>query len=87
VYKALSLVNDGNNVCMFLKVLFLEGKARKKLFAEFPPKVVMISSSRITCAKNADFDEMRKNGGSAIAYAWYCWEKGYKGDTIVKWIN
>lgn len=24
---------------------------------------------------------------SAVAYAWYVWEKGYQGDTVVKWIN
>lgn len=24
---------------------------------------------------------------SAIAYAWFIWEKGYNGDTIVKWFN
>ena len=87
VYKALDLVNDGNHVCMFLKVLFLEGKARKKLFEEYPPKLILVSSSRITCAKNADFGGMKSSGGSAVAYAWYCWEKGYKGDTIIKWIN
>ena len=23
----------------------------------------------------------------AIAYAWYVWVKGYKGETVVKWIN
>lgn len=25
--------------------------------------------------------------GSAVAYAWFVWEKGYKGDTTIKWIN
>jgi len=25
--------------------------------------------------------------GSAVAYAWYVWEKGFKGDTVVKWFN
>lgn len=30
---------------------------------------------------------MRAGGGSAVAYAWYVWQKGYKGNTIVKWIN
>ena len=39
------------------------------------------------CAKNGDFDEMIAGGGSAVAYAWYVWEKGYKGDTILKWFN
>ena len=30
---------------------------------------------------------MKENGGGALAYAWFVWKKGYKGDTIVKWIN
>lgn len=87
IEKALSIIPAGNKVAMFLKVQFLEGKERKKLFREFPPKVVYVSSSRILCAKNADFEGMRQGGGSAVAYAWYVWEKGYKGDTIIKWIN
>ena len=87
IYKALQIIPVGNKVAMFLKVQFLEGKERKKLFHSFPPKVIYVSSSRILCAKNANFEEMKSGGGSAVAYAWYVWEKGYKGDTIVKWIN
>ena len=29
---------------------------------------------------------MKAGGGSAVAYAWYVWEKGYNSDTIIKWI-
>ena len=87
IYKALQIIPVGNKIAMFLKVQFLEGKERKVLFQSFPPKVLYVSSSRILCAKNADFERMREGGGSAVAYAWYVWEKGYKGDTIVKWIN
>lgn len=72
---------------MFLKLQFLEGKERRKLYDEYPPKVVYVSSSRILCAKNGDFEKMVEGGGSAVAYAWFVWEKGYKGDTIIKWIN
>lgn len=25
-------------------------------------------------------------GSSAVCYAWFVWEKGFKGDTTVKWI-
>lgn len=71
----------------FLKLTFLEGKARKKLFEKYPPKVVYVSSSRLQCAKNGDFETYKKSGGTAIAFAWFVWEKGYKGDTIIKWIN
>lgn len=87
IEKALSIVHQGNKVAMFLKIQFLEGKERKKLFQAFPPKIVYVSSSRILCAKNAEFERMIEGGGSAVAYAWYVWEKGYKGDTIIKWIN
>lgn len=87
VEKALDLVDDGKKVCMFLKVQFLEGKARRKLFDTNPPRTIWVSSSRLLCAKNAKFEEMRSGGGSAVAYAWFVWEKGYKGDTVVKWFN
>ena len=69
---------------MFLKLQFLEGKARKKLFRLFPPMTIYVSSSRLLCAKNGEFDKAQ---GSAVAYAWYVWAKGYKGPTVVKWIN
>lgn len=87
VYKALRIVPDGKKVCMFLKIQFLEGKARRELFRTHPPKVVYVSSSRLLCAPNGDFEQTRKNGGSAVAYAWFVWEKGFKGDTVIKWIN
>ena len=82
IEHALSLVDDGNKVCMFLKVQFLEGKERRKMFDMYPPKRVWVSSSRIACIKNGT------EVASAIqAYAWYVWEKGYHGDTVLKWFN
>ena len=87
VEKALELVNNGRLVCMFLKIQFLEGKKRKELFLNNPPKRIWVSSSRITCAKNADFEAMKKGGGSAVAYAWFIWEKGFKGKTTIDWFN
>jgi hypothetical protein len=87
IEKALSLIHTGNKVAMFLKIQFLEGKNRKKLFLKNPPKVIYVSSSRLLCAKNAEFQKMKDGGGSAVAYAWYVWEKGYQGETIIKWIN
>ena len=87
VEHALSIIPDGYKVFMFLKVQFMEGKARKRLFQKYPPKTIYISSSRILSAKNGDFKALKNSGGSPIAYAWYEWEKGYQGETIVKWIN
>ena len=87
VEHALKIVTDGHKVAMFLKVQFLEGKARRELFEKYPPKVIYVASSRLLCAKNGEFEKMRQGGGSAVAYAWFVWEKGFTGDTIVKWFN
>jgi hypothetical protein len=84
VEKALSIIPEGKKVAMFLKLQFLEGKARRALFRSTPPIRVWVSSSRLNCAKNGDFNA---NQGGALAYAWFVWEKGYKGDTTVKWFN
>lgn len=87
VEHALELVPDGHKVAMFLKLQFLEGKARRELFEKYPPKTVYVASGRLLCAKNGDFEGMRAGGGSAVAYCWYVWEKGYSGDTVIKWFN
>lgn len=87
VEHALSLIPDGRKVFMFLKLQFLEGKARRKLFDTGQLKTLYVSSSRIQCAKNGDFEGMRKGGGSAVAFGWYEFEKGFKGDPVIKWIN
>lgn len=84
VEKSLQIIPDGKKVAMFLKLTFLEGKERKKMFAKYPPIRIYVSSSRLKCALNGEFD---KTGSSAAAYAWFVWEKGYKGDPIIKWIN
>ena len=84
VKKSLESINNGRRVAMFLKLQFLEGKERKKFFEQFPPKIIYVSSSRITCAKNGDFDTVKS---SAVAYCWFIWEKGWYGNPIIRWIN
>lgn len=87
VEKALQIIPTGNKVAMFLRLLFMEGKGRKHLFLKNPPKTIYVSSSRLMCAKNAEFEKMVAGGGSAVAYAWYVWEKGFVGTTELKWFN
>ena len=93
VKSALRRVKTGRKVCMFLKLQFLEGKERKEFFLKNPPKTVYVSSSRIVCAINGEFEKLNEKTGkmermtSAAAYAWFVWEKGYKGETVIKWIN
>lgn len=85
IEHALDIVTEGHKVVMFLKVQFLEGKARRKMFDKHPPKKIYVSSSRLRCAMNGDFERYAKS--NAVAYAWFIWEKGFKGDTVVRWFN
>lgn len=84
IVKALDLIPKGCKVAMFLPVRYTEGKERRLLFEAYPPKVIYISSSRLKCAINGNFNKMT---GSATSYAWFVWEKGHQKQTIVKWFN
>jgi hypothetical protein len=85
IEKALQLIPVGNKVAMFMGIQFVEGKKRREFLKTFPIKTIYVSSSRIQCAKNGDFVKYSNN--SARCYAWYIWEKGYNGETILKWFN
>lgn len=48
------------------------------------PHTIHVSSSRLKCAMNGDFDGIKS---SATAYAWFVWHKGFIGDPVIKWFN
>lgn len=83
VERALAYVQPGANVWMLLRLQFLEGKARRRLYDVAPPADVWVFSERRTCAKNGDFS---KADGGAVAYAWFHWVKGYNKRTTIKWL-
>jgi len=56
------------------------------MFLKYPPRTLYVSSSRILCAKNGDF-EAANIKGSAVGYGWYVWVKGDNGETNIKWVN
>lgn len=84
VEHALEISLDSTKIAMFLKLTFLEGQARRKMFEVSPPKRIYVFSGRVKCAKNGDFESM---GSSAVAYAWFIWEKGFQGEPVVRWVN
>jgi hypothetical protein len=91
VKHAHSIIPVYGYVMMFLRLQFMEGQKRREFFDMYPPVRIWVSSKRITCAKNADFEYMRKNGGSAMCFAWFVWnklsEEAYQTDTELKWFN
>ena len=58
VEHALTLVPNGRKVFMFLKLQFLEGKGRRSLFDTGQLKTLYVSSSRIKCAMNGNFENI-----------------------------
>lgn len=85
VEKAIEVIPNGCKIAMLLKLTFLESKKRRELFEQHPPKAIYVSSSRLSCAKNGDFEQYKN--GTAIAYAWFIWEKGFDGEPVVRWFN
>ena len=83
VEHALSISPEGTKIAMFLKLTFLESQSRKELFEKQPFKTLYVFSARRNCAKNGDFE---KYPSSAVAYGWYVWVKGFKGNPEIKWI-
>lgn len=82
VEKAMDVVASGHKVAMFLKLTFLETAKRRELFKKYPPKTVYVASQRIACWPNG-----KPTAQSMVCYAWFVWEKGFSGDTVLKWFN
>jgi hypothetical protein len=79
---SLSLLKDGEYLIELAKIQFLEGKARRKMFKENPPKYVLVFSERIKCLANGK----DSGGSSAICFCWYVFQKGFKGMPQVDWL-
>lgn len=86
VLHSLDLLENGQRAIFFLKIQFLESQKRyKKIFSKYPPKYIYVFSERCLCAMNGEFEIDGKRQSSAVCYAWYVFEKGVKGDTILRW--
>lgn len=69
-------------VALLCKLQWLEGGKRKAMFEKSPLARVYVFSKRLTMTRNG---ETMANGGM-IAFAWYVFEHGYKGDPTLHWL-
>ena len=83
--KSLENINDGYKAAFLMRIQFLESKGRHEFFKKFPPKFVYVFSSRIRIFKNND--QVKYSGGQPLCYAWLIWEKGFAGETTLRWIK
>ena len=84
--KALMVANK--KVIMFGKLQALEGQKRATFLEITPLKTVYVFKKRQQPMRNGkEFDDKTgKKMSSTMAFAWYVWEIGYKGEPTIKWI-
>lgn len=85
IERGLELAN--NKVIMFAKIQLLESEKRQELFEKHPPKSVYVFSKRVNPWRNGSpVDEKGSPWSSTMCFAWFVWEVGYKGETVVRWL-
>ncbi len=82
VRHALTRVDEVGKVAMLLKLNFLEGQKRKKLFAETPLRTVYVFSKRLSF----DRGDVKGKGNGLLAYAWFVWDRSHDFHPELKWI-
>ena len=84
ILRGMQILKTGNKLALFLPIRYLEGKKRRKIYTQYPPQTVYVSSGNLSCARGGDFT---KSTGNAVSYAWFVWQKGHSGATELKWFN
>ncbi len=80
IRRGMEILSPGRRLCFFLKLTFMESEKRDELFNIYPSSRIHVCRRRIKCAKNGDFSLV---SASPTCYAWFIWEKGYTGKTII----
>lgn len=80
---ALSRLKTGRKMALFLPISFLEGIKHSKLIEKYPIKRVYVSRRRLNCPR---WNETKTTGG-VVCYIWAIWEKGWNGETVLRWFN
>ncbi len=76
-------------VAMFVRLTFLEGIKRKKLFTNHPPSDIIVLSDRIRFSKE-HVEPIKKEDqiGGMISYMWIVWDQRKTGiNTNMQWVK
>lgn len=77
-------ISETNFCAFFLRLTFMEGMSRYKLFETHPPSV-LVFAGRINCQEEK-FGTLKGEIGGMVAYAWFIWGKDIPKNHIT-WIN
>ena len=83
--QSLTLLPKGCKIALLMRTQFLEGNKRySELFSKTPPKTIHVYSFRLP--RMHRFGYKGSKGTSMLAFAWFIWQVGWKGNTRLKWI-
>ncbi len=87
IEKSFELLEPYGFIVMFLKIQFLEGAKRKEFFELHPPKYVYVFRSRMATWNNGqELDPNGKRWATTMCHAWFIWQRGFKGEPIIRWL-
>jgi len=84
IIKSFEHIKDDGLVVMLLRLSFLESAKRYDFFKNSGIFEIHVSCKRITM--HPANRPKPKNSGT-VAYAWFVFKKGYKGEPVLKWFN
>lgn len=80
-------IEEYDYVAMFLRLTFLEGKKRKKLFTKYKPCDIIFLSDRVRFAEgHIEPIELKDQVGGMMAYMWIVWRKNSE-QTNLHWAS
>lgn len=64
-----------------LRFQFIESKRRHRLFQDYPPSRIWVFPERVQVSEQG----LENPRGGMIVYAWFVWERGYRGHPELRW--
>lgn len=85
ILHALEILPDGGIYIALMNITYLAGQKRyNEIYSKGSLREVYVFSHRIECWKNGE--RPKDKCGSICNYAWYVFQKGYKGQPTLYWL-
>lgn len=85
ILHALDILPEGGLYIALMNITYLAGQKRyREIYSKGSLREVYVSSKRIECWKNGE--RPKDKCGSIANYAWYVFQKGYKGQPTLYWL-
>ena len=76
---------EGGVYIALMNITYIAGKKRyERIYSKGSLREIYVFSSRVNCWKNNE--RQSKNSCLMVDYAWYVFQKGYKGQPTLYWL-